>query len=77
MTLCDFYFNPNRLAYWEQPTVCVIYGYIRPTRDSAVCLLQVPENPCLLENMDWLQQCSREIYFAGTHQCLCMKTMAV
>ncbi|KAL7319201.1 hypothetical protein PS15m_002367 [Mucor circinelloides] len=66
ITLCDFYFNPNRVAYWEQPTVCVIYGYIRPTRDSEVCLLQVPENPCLLENMNWLQQCSREIYFAGT-----------
>ncbi|GAN10761.1 hypothetical protein MAM1_0398c10308 [Mucor ambiguus] len=65
-TQCDFYFNPNKLAYWEQPTVCVIYGYIRPVRDSEVCIMQVPENPCLIENMDWLQQCSREIYLAGT-----------
>ncbi|KAK4515753.1 uncharacterized protein ATC70_010706 [Mucor velutinosus] len=66
MTQCDFYFNPNKLAYWEQPTLCVIYGYIRPIRDAEVCIMQVPENPCLMENMGWLQQCSREIYFAGT-----------
>ncbi|KAL9556743.1 hypothetical protein MBANPS3_001724 [Mucor bainieri] len=65
-TQCDFYFNPNKLAYWEQPTVCIIYGYIRPMRDLEPCMMQVPENPCLIENMDWLQQCSREIYFAGT-----------
>ncbi|CAO3625589.1 unnamed protein product [Mucor fragilis] len=66
MTQCDFYFNPNKLAYWEQPTVCVIYGYIRPMRDSEACIMQVPENPCLIEDMHWLQQCSRDIYFAGT-----------
>lgn len=66
MTQCDFYFNPNKLAYWEQPTVCVIYGYIRPMRDLEACIMQVPENPCLMKYMDWLQQCARDIYFAGT-----------
>lgn len=65
LTQCDFYFNPNQHAYWDEPTVCLIYGYARPVRDSEICSLQVPENPCLQENMDWLQQCLRSIYFAG------------
>lgn len=76
MTQCDFYFNPNKLAYWEQPTVCVIYGYIRPMRDSEACIMQVPENPCLIEDMHWLQQCSRDIYFAGTLEYLHMAMIA-
>ena len=67
MTQCDFYFNPNKLAYWEQPTLCVIYGYIRPMRDAETCIMQVPENPCSIEDMNWLQQCARNIYFAGIY----------
>lgn len=65
LTQCDFYFNPKQHAYWDEPAVCLIYGYARPVRDSEVCSLQIPENPCLRENMDWLQQCLRTIYFAG------------
>ncbi|GAN10760.1 hypothetical protein MAM1_0398c10307 [Mucor ambiguus] len=65
---CSFYFDAKKHSLLGDPSNCLVFGYYKnhpPSRSGGDCMLRLPTDACIRNDLAWPSTCF-ETYYLGT-----------